>query len=89
MPKPKIIVAIMLVVITALAVSATIAVISSSPINNQIAVDQLNGGDEAWYTWRFYTVLRNVAPAVGSVVVLCSAIPLVKIIITWIKEKTK
>lgn len=80
--------------IVIIAVFATIAAIAiglstSAPVSNEVALAQLNGGDEAYITMQAYNQYKNVAIAAGSIITTVSVVLIIAIIYKIFKEKNK
>lgn len=85
--RKRLISSIIRVVVVAIFVCAAIAITTNATITNEIAVNQLNGGDEAYIMQELYYKYKAVVPFVGTVIVILSAIPLIKIVYQIFKNK--
>lgn len=85
--RKRLISSIIRIVVVAIFVSAAIAITTNTTITNEIAVNQLNGGDEAYIMQELYYKYKTVVPFVGTVIVILSAIPLIKIVYQIFKNK--
>ena len=77
--------------IVAFATIAAIAVGLSTraPVTNEVALAQLNGGDEAYIAMQAYNQYKNVAIAAGSIITTVSIALIITIIYKIFKEKNK
>lgn len=80
-----------IVMIVAFATIAAIAIglSTSAPVTNEVALAQLNGGDEAYIAMQAYNQYKNVAIAAGSIITTVSIALIITIIYKIFKEKNK
>lgn len=82
--------AIVRIIIVAIFVSITIAITTNAMVTNDVALNQLNGGDEAYIAQEIYYRYKAIAPYIGAAIVIWAAMPLIKFIYNNVKgEKTK
>ena len=81
--------AITRIIVVAIFVSISIAISTNAMVTNDVALNQLNGGDEAYLMQEIYYRYRTVAPYIGTLIVIWAAMPLFKIIYKTIKRREK
>ena len=82
--------AIIRIIVVAIFVGITIAITTNALVTNDVAINQLNGGDEAYIAQEIYYRYKTVAPYIGAAIVIWAAMPLIKFIYNKVKgEKTK
>lgn len=83
------------IIVVAIFIGVTIAITTNAMVTNDVALGQLNGGDEAYIAQEIYYKYKTVAPFIGTVIILWAAMPLFKILYAIFKnhknkgEKTK
>lgn len=88
--RKRLIRSIILIAVVSIFVGAAIAITTNATITNEIAVNQLNGGDEAYIMQELYNKYRIVVPAVGAMLIILSAIPFIKTVYQiFITKNTK
>ena len=80
---------IIVLIITCAIVNTVIDFTISAPIENSIAVEQLNGGDTTWLLMQAFYKYKSIAQYIGFAICGFAAIPAIKIIIKLIEEITK
>ena len=81
--------AITRIIVVAIFVSISIAISTNAIVTNDVAINQLNGGDEAYLMQEIYYRYKTVAPYIGTLIVIWAAMPLFKIIYKTIKRREK
>lgn len=76
-------------VAVAIIVWTIIALTTSDPFTNTVAINQLNGGNEAYLASQVYYQYKDMASVIGTIVIVLAAMPIIKIIYTTLKEKNK
>lgn len=61
-------------------VCVTITISTNATVTNEVAIGQLNGGNEAYLAQEIYYKYKAIAPYIGAVVIIWAAMPLLKII---------
>lgn len=87
--RKRLISSIILIAVVSIFVAAAIAITTNATITNEIAVNQLNGGDEAYIMQELYNKYRIVVPAVGAMLIILSAIPFIKTVYQIFIKNTK
>lgn len=67
-------------------VSIGIFLSTNATVTNDVALNQLNGGDEAYLAQELYYKYKSVAPVIGAAIVIWTAAPIFKIIYNKIKS---
>ena len=76
------------VIVVGIFVAIGIFLSTNATVTNDVALNQLNGGDEAYLAQELYYKYKAVVPFVGTLLVIWAAYPPVKVIINkLIKEK--
>ena len=61
----------------------------SVPITNELAVDQLNGGNDAYIAMQAWYTFRNVVTYIGYIVIAIAVTFIIIIIFNFLKERKK
>ena len=77
------------VAVVAVFATAALAITTNATITNDIAIAQLNGGDDAYLAMQAYSVYQRVEPVVGTLLTVWAAFPIIKLIYNKIKETSK
>jgi hypothetical protein len=80
---------IITLVAVAIIVWTIIALTTSDPFTNAVAINQLNGGNEAYLASQIYYQYKDMASVIGIIIIVLAAMPIIKIIYTTLKEKNK
>ena len=78
--------AIIRIAVVAIFVCVTIAITTNAMVTNDVALNQLNGGNEAYIAQEIYYKYTAVVPYIGTLIVIWAAMPLFKIIYTKVKK---
>ena len=73
----------------AVIVYVAITITTGGPLNNAVAINQLNGGNEAYIASQIYYQYKDVASVIGTIIIIVAAMPIIKTIYTILKEKNK
>jgi hypothetical protein len=73
----------MVLAVVVIALTFVIALTTNATITNEIAVDQLNGGDEAYIAMQAYTQYKNTLVTIASAITI-----LIVVLVTVITIKT-
>lgn len=65
------------------------AITTGGPLNNAIAINSLNGGNEAYIASQIYYQYKDMVSVIGTIIIILAAMPIIKIIYTTLKEKNK
>jgi hypothetical protein len=77
------------IVVVSIFVAIGIFLSTNATVTNDVALNQLNGGDEAYLIQELYYKYKAIAPFVGTLLVIWAAYPPVKVIINKIKSVTE
>lgn len=81
--------AIIRLVVVMVFVYVIIVISKNAIVTNEVALGQLNGGNEAYLAQEIYYKYKSIAPYIGAGVIIWGAIPLIKIIYKHIIKKSK
>lgn len=79
--------AIIRVIVIAIFIGVTIAITTNATVTNEVALNQLNGGNEAYLAQEIYYAYKNIAPFIGGIIIIWAAMPIFKIIYKHLKKK--
>ena len=81
--------ALIRLIVVIIFVCITISLTTNTVITNEVALNQLNGGDEYYLLQEIYYRYKAIAPYIGAVLVIWASVPIIKIIYKHIKERKK
>ena len=73
-------------IVVAIFVAAGIAITTNAIVTNEVALGQLNGGNEMYLALEAYNKYKTIVPFIGTVIVAWAIYPLIKRIFNKIKE---